>query len=119
MRNVIHKFLLLCGAALVVLRLCPSDPGGWISKLFYDDVINVRIEAMTVHKSQGSEFEHILILLPDRHAEVVTRELIYTAITRARKRVEVWGREEVFVEAVCSRTRRVSGLQDRLKSGGE
>ena len=75
--------------------------------------------AMTVHKSQGSEFEHILVLLPDRHSEVVTRELIYTAITRARKRVEVWGREEIFVEAVSSRTRRVSGLQDRLRRGRE
>jgi exodeoxyribonuclease V alpha subunit len=75
--------------------------------------------AITVHKSQGSEFEHILVLLPDRHSEVVTRELIYTAITRARKRVEVWGRDEVFVEAVSSRTRRTSGLQDRLRSGME
>lgn len=48
MRNVIHRFLLLCGAALVILRLCPSDPGGWISKLLCDDVINARIEAVTV-----------------------------------------------------------------------
>ena len=73
--------------------------------------------AITVHKSQGSEFEHILVLLPDRYSEVVTRELIYTAITRARRRVEVWGRDEVFVEAVSSPTRRVSGLQDRLRNG--
>ena len=46
MRDIIHKLLVVCGAALVVLRLFPSDSGGWISKLFYDDVINVRIEAM-------------------------------------------------------------------------
>ena len=70
--------------------------------------------AITVHKSQGSEFDHVLILLSDRPSEVVTRELIYTAVTRARKRVEVWGREEIFVKAVSSQTRRVSGLQDRL-----
>ncbi len=75
--------------------------------------------AITVHKSQGSEFEHILVLLPDRYSEVVTRELIYTAITRARKRVEVWGRDEVFVEAISNRTRRVSGLQGRLRKGTE
>ena len=48
MRDIVHKFLVLCGAALVVLRLYPSEPGGWISKLFYDDVINVRVEAMTM-----------------------------------------------------------------------
>jgi exodeoxyribonuclease V alpha subunit len=72
--------------------------------------------AITVHKSQGSEFEHVLVLLADRQSEVVTRELIYTAITRARKRVEIWGRQEVFVEAVSRQTRRVSGLQDRLRS---
>ncbi|HME44212.1 MAG TPA: hypothetical protein VKF36_14060 [Syntrophorhabdales bacterium] len=48
MRDILHKLLVLCGAVLVVLRLFPSDPGGWISKLFYDDVINVRIEAMTM-----------------------------------------------------------------------
>ncbi len=71
--------------------------------------------AITVHKSQGSEFEHVLVLLPDRHSEVVTRELIYTAITRARKRVEVWGRKDSFMNAVSSTTRRVSGLRDRLK----
>jgi exodeoxyribonuclease V alpha subunit len=72
--------------------------------------------AITVHKSQGSEFEHVLVLLPDRHSEVVTRELIYTAITRASKRVEVWGRKESFAEAVSSATRRVSGLKDRLRT---
>ncbi len=72
--------------------------------------------AITVHKSQGSEFDHVLILLSDRPSEVVTRELIYTAVTRARKRVEVWGREEIFVKAVSSQTRRVSGLKDRLRN---
>jgi hypothetical protein len=47
-RDIIHKFLLLCGTALVLLRLYPSDRGGWISKLFWDDVINAGIESMTV-----------------------------------------------------------------------
>ncbi len=48
MRDVIHRFILLCGTVLVLLRLYPSDRGGWISKLFWDDVINTRIESMTV-----------------------------------------------------------------------
>ncbi len=70
--------------------------------------------AITVHKSQGSEFDHVLVILPDRYAEVVTRELIYTAITRARTSVEIWGREDAFLEAVSRQAQRVSGLRDRL-----
>jgi len=74
--------------------------------------------AITVHKSQGSEFDHVLLLLPDRHSEVVSRELVYSAVTRARARVEVWGREEAFISAVERRRSRVSGLTDRLRSTG-
>ena len=72
--------------------------------------------ALTVHKSQGSEFDHVLVILPDRYAEVVTRELIYTAITRARASVEIWGREEVFLQAIARQARRVSGLRERLRN---
>jgi exodeoxyribonuclease V alpha subunit len=71
--------------------------------------------ALTVHKSQGSEFDHVLVILPDRYAEVVTRELIYTAITRARASVEIWGREEVFLQAMARQAQRVSGLRERLR----
>ncbi|RNC72207.1 MAG: exodeoxyribonuclease V subunit alpha [Desulfuromonadales bacterium] len=70
--------------------------------------------AMTVHKSQGSEFDRILVVLPDRTSEIVTRELIYTAVTRARHGVEIWGREELFVEAASRRVGRSSGLRDLL-----
>ncbi|MEW5980000.1 MAG: exodeoxyribonuclease V subunit alpha [Acidobacteriota bacterium] len=73
-----------------------------------------QVFAMTVHKSQGSEFDDILLLLPDRMSPVLTRELIYTAVTRARKTVEVWGRRSVFEEAVACRTRRESGLSEAL-----
>jgi exodeoxyribonuclease V alpha subunit len=71
--------------------------------------------AMTVHKSQGSEFDEVLLLLPNTFAEIVTRELIYTGITRARKAVEIWGNPEVFLEAVSRRMERKSGLRDALK----
>ncbi|WP_243370966.1 exodeoxyribonuclease V subunit alpha [Geotalea sp. SG265] len=70
--------------------------------------------AMTVHKSQGSEFDRILLLLPDRHSEVLTRELIYTALTRAKHAVEICGSGDVFVRATASRTVRSSGLRDAL-----
>jgi exodeoxyribonuclease V alpha subunit len=72
------------------------------------------VYALTVHKSQGSEFDRLLLILPDRDSPVLTRELIYTGITRAREEVEVWGRENVFREAVARRTTRMSGLRDAL-----
>lgn len=70
--------------------------------------------AMTVHKSQGSEFSRILLLLPDRHSEVLTRELIYTALTRAMTGVEVCGPGDVFVKSSSCRTLRKSGLREAL-----
>lgn len=70
--------------------------------------------AMTVHKSQGSEFNDVLLILPDRDVPVLTRELIYTAITRARDRIEIWGSEEIFKIAVSRRIERMSGLRDAL-----
>ena len=72
------------------------------------------VYAMTVHKSQGSEFDNVLLLLPDRESPVLTRELIYTAITRAKKSVEVWGSETVFRVAVSRYIERTSGLRDAL-----
>jgi exodeoxyribonuclease V alpha subunit len=70
--------------------------------------------AMTVHKSQGSEFDEVLVMLPDRHSRVVTRELLYTAVTRARERVAVCASAEVLAAAILSPTRRHSGLLARL-----
>ncbi len=71
--------------------------------------------ALTVHKSQGSEFEEVLLVLPARPVRVLTRELIYTAVTRAAKRVSVAGAGEVFVAGCGARTLRSSGLRDRLR----
>lgn len=73
---------------------------------------------LTVHKSQGSEFDKVLLILPDRISEALSRELLYTAVTRARSRVEIWGTEEVFRQAIIKRTKRMSGLSDKL-SGTE
>jgi len=74
------------------------------------------VYAMTVHKSQGSEFDKVLLLLPDRESPVLTRELIYTSITRAKKSVEIWGNENVFRTAVSRYIERTSGLRDALWS---
>lgn len=70
--------------------------------------------AMTVHKSQGAEFEHVLLILPDEPSQVVTSELIYTALTRARKSIEVWGSEAAFKDAVSTKVIRRSGLVKAL-----
>ncbi len=70
--------------------------------------------AMTVHKSQGSEFDKVLLLLPDRDSPVLTRELMYTGITRARERVQVRCTEDILRSAVSRRTERTSGLRDAL-----
>ncbi|WP_455820374.1 exodeoxyribonuclease V subunit alpha [Pseudomonas cerasi] len=70
--------------------------------------------AMTVHKSQGSEFEHTLMVLPNQVMPVLTRELVYTAITRAKRQLTLYADIVVFNAAVKMRTQRRSGLVDRL-----
>jgi len=70
--------------------------------------------AITVHKSQGSEFGEVVIVLPERPSPVVTRELLYTAVTRARERVTIVGGAEVVRHAVETATERSTGLRDRL-----
>lgn len=75
--------------------------------------------AMTVHKSQGSEFDEVLLLLPDHDSPVLTRELLYTAITRARRKVIMWGRKDVLRAAVGKRVLRSSGLRDAVWGVGE
>jgi exodeoxyribonuclease V alpha subunit len=70
--------------------------------------------ATTIHKSQGSEFGRVLIVLPPDDSRLLTRELLYTAITRAREAVVVWGDELVLGAAVERRLVRSSGLRDAL-----
>jgi exodeoxyribonuclease V alpha subunit len=71
--------------------------------------------AMTVHRSQGSEFDRVLLILPPGSSPVLSRELLYTAVSRARLDVEIWGDAEVL-RAACSRpVQRTSGLADRLR----
>jgi exodeoxyribonuclease V alpha subunit len=72
--------------------------------------------AMTVHKCQGSEFDRVLLILPDQDSPLLTRELIYTAITRAKKKVEIWGRAEIFTSGVKRQIKRTSGLTEALRA---
>ncbi|KAF1017705.1 MAG: AAA family ATPase [Burkholderia sp.] len=70
--------------------------------------------AMTVHKSQGSEFDEVALVLPTACGRVLSRELLYTAITRARSRVEMIGPRTVLGQAIATRTMRNSGLAARI-----
>jgi exodeoxyribonuclease V alpha subunit len=70
--------------------------------------------AMTVHKSQGSEFRHVAVVLPEEPSPVVTRALLYTAVSRARERVTLFARREVLRQAIEHRVERASGLRDAL-----
>ena len=70
--------------------------------------------AMTVHKSQGSEFDNVMLVLPTQSTRVVTRELLYTAVTRASQQVVIAGDADVFMAGVRNPTVRYSGLIARL-----
>ena len=70
--------------------------------------------AMTIHKSQGSEFPHVVVSLPPATSPILTRELLYTGVTRGKDRVTVVGSEEALRAAIARPVARASGLRDRL-----
>jgi exodeoxyribonuclease V alpha subunit len=67
-----------------------------------------------VHKAQGSEFGEVLLMLPARESRVVTRELLYTAATRATTKVTIAGGADILAAGITDRVRRHSGLLARL-----
>ena len=69
---------------------------------------------MTIHKSQGSEFPHAVVSLPEAGSPILTRELLYTAVTRARDRLTVVGDRDALRFAIERPVARASGLRDRL-----
>ncbi|MHB8446791.1 MAG: exodeoxyribonuclease V subunit alpha [Rudaea sp.] len=71
--------------------------------------------AITIHRSQGSEYDEVAVLLPaDPEHRILSRELVYTAVSRARKRVQLWASAEALRSAVARRVARRSGLRERL-----
>lgn len=70
--------------------------------------------AMTVHKSQGSEFDEVVLMLPTRGSRILTRELVYTGITRAKARATIVSDETVLADAIGARIQRASGLRSAL-----
>ena len=72
------------------------------------------VHAMTIHKSQGSEFDTVVVVMPPQDSPLATRELLYTAVTRARRRVVLIGTEESLVAAISTSVLRASGLAARI-----
>ena len=72
------------------------------------------VYAMTIHKSQGSEFSHVAVLLPEKDSQILSRELIYTAITRAKDTMSLFAIPSIFKASIRKRIVRRSGLKDML-----
>lgn len=108
------------------------DETGVLKAWFFDNQQNLRsvlpafiatsetVFAMTIHKSQGSEFDKVLVLLPDnQNVALLTRELLYTAVTRAKEKVLIQGSKEVIRETAKRRVKRVSGILERFHDSSE
>lgn len=109
-----------------------ADPGsGGALRVFFATAHGIRrilpsrlppyetVYAMTVHKSQGSEFGEVLLVLPEAESRALTRELLYTGITRAREGVRLLATEERLRDAIACPVVRSSGLNDALWAGGD
>lgn len=72
------------------------------------------MHTMTIHKSQGSQWGHVVVVLPPAGSRILTRELLYTAVTRAEDGLTVIGAADVIRAAIARPVRRASGLRDRL-----
>lgn len=68
--------------------------------------------AITIHKSQGSEFDHVLLVLPEEDSPLLTRQILYTGLTRARRTLWIWGKRSLWEAAVARRDDRTSALLD-------
>lgn len=71
--------------------------------------------ALTIHKAQGSQFDRVVIVLPEPQSRILTRELLYTAVTRARSEVAIIGSRAALHAALSRRVSRASGLATRLR----
>jgi exodeoxyribonuclease V alpha subunit len=103
------------GRLMVALSDGTSDPRE-LATTRLSDVQTVY--AMTVHKSQGSQAKVISVVMPPDDSPMLTRELFYTAVTRAQERVRIVGSEAAIRDAIGRQVQRASGLAERLKASG-
>jgi exodeoxyribonuclease V alpha subunit len=76
------------------------------------------MHAMTIHKSQGSQADEVTVLMPSEVSRLLTRELFYTAVTRAKGKVRVVGSGDAVQAAIGRQAIRATGLRERLQSAG-
>jgi exodeoxyribonuclease V alpha subunit len=70
---------------------------------------------VTIHKSQGSEYDHVAVLLPpDAENRILSRQLLYTGVSRAKQAIELWGTDVACQTAIATPVRRASGLAARM-----
>ena len=99
------------------LRACFQCSDGVVRKLAPASLPeHETVYAMTVHKSQGSEFDRVSLVLPEEDNPLLSRELVYTGITRARSQFELYAGHEILLAAVQRKLSRTTGLQDLLWS---
>ncbi|MGD8524509.1 MAG: exodeoxyribonuclease V subunit alpha, partial [Desulfobacterales bacterium] len=92
----------------------PAADGGFRRYAIHRLPEHETVFAMTVHKSQGSEFDEVGLILPNKDYPVLTRELVYTGLTRAKKKFTIWAQEPVLRNTISRRISRISGLREAL-----
>jgi len=125
-----YERMLFNGDNGIVLRVRRADGGGPALMAVFprgDNFVAFRVDmisdalelayAMTVHKAQGSEFDAVAIILPETKISLLTREVVYTAVSRARHSAVVVGTDGVLDEAIASPAQRYSGLRELLAAG--
>lgn len=114
------------------IGICLVDPEDGVLKVWFEDEedklrlylpsrlpLHETAYAMTIHKSQGSEFDEVVIVLPEEENQVLSRELLYTGVTRAREHVWLYADEKIFSTAMARKTVRNSGLAGALRERPE
>ncbi len=92
-----------------------KGPDNKLKRYRYSDLpSNDTAFAITIHKSQGSEFDSVLMIIPDRFSPVVTRQLLYTGVTRAKKKVILIGNLDIMKAAIRMNVKRHSGIKEYL-----
>jgi len=112
--------------------ICLPDPADGVMKVWFErsdgglrSCLPYRIPAcetvfaMTIHKSQGSEFAEVVVILPEEESRLLSRQLVYTAVTRAKESVQIVASKKILVYALESDYPRSSGLADMLRNAGQ
>lgn len=93
------------------------DSGGQLRNLPLEDIHDCdALYAMSIHKSQGSQYDQVHVVVPERHTEHLSRALFYTAVTRARSQVSIWSTQTALDACITQELQRYTGLPQRLQA---